>query len=94
MSEQVLFLVRATGHKQRTVAVVWIGWRTRHGLQVWRWEVLRLLWESMGTSNTAAWVAEQFAQRDSPALFIETELLCRQIQQALDVVERTWPLPE
>lgn len=96
MSENVLFLVRATGHKRRAIAVVWIGWRTPQGLQVWRWEVLRVLWESMGTATTAAWVAEQFGQdktegRVRPPLAVE--VLGRQIQQAFDEVERTWPLP-
>lgn len=56
------YIVHAAAQAEGTTTTVWIGRRTTQALATWRWEVLGVLWQSMGTAATAAWVAEQYLQ--------------------------------
>ncbi|GAA4389223.1 hypothetical protein [Hymenobacter koreensis] len=88
MSAPAFYIVRATAYVASGQVTVWVGRRTPAGPHVWRWEVLRVLWQSMGTAETARWVAREYHQAyPEAAAEIEPRALAAAVAQALAVVE-------
>lgn len=85
-------LVPADAQGARGVATIWIGRRTAHGTDGWRWEVLRVLWQAMGTINTAAWVADHYGRRHPDATTaIPSAALAEAVRLALGRAEVYYP---
>lgn len=94
MSRPAFYIVRATLDRAGAAATVWVGRRTARGTAIWRWEVLRELWDSLGTAATADWVAEQFVQAHPDAADeITPGALAAAVGVALQTVTPRWPSP-
>lgn len=85
MSAASLYIVRSTANVAYDSVTVWTGRGTATGTDVWQWEVLRVLWQAMGTRPTAAWVAAQYLQlHPDAAADIGSVTLTEAVRQALD----------
>lgn len=84
-----LYIIRAWLARDCQSATVWVGCRCVQGLDIWQWEILRILWQSMGTAATAAWVAEQYVGQHPAGLTERSaSALTAAVQQALLAAER------
>lgn len=84
MRVQVFYIVRATTHVASGQATVWVGRKTKAVLKVWCLEVLRVLWQSMGTAETARWVTGEYALACPEAVQeVGTEALAEALAEAV-----------